>query len=77
MAERVNIYKIAGLSLLGFCAVSIGLNRADIGPMASQLASLCGAFAGALVGQVRRRSIHAVHQDEEVKEAIGNRNPTR
>lgn len=49
------IYRIAGLSLLGFCAVSIGVDRADIGPVAQQVAGFCGAFAGALAGRIRRR----------------------
>ena len=50
------IYKVAGLSLLGFCAVSIGVDRANIGPIATQVAGFCGAFAGALVAQAKRRS---------------------
>jgi hypothetical protein len=49
------IYKVAGLSLLGFCAVSIGVDRANIGPIATQVAGFCGAFAGALVAQARKR----------------------
>jgi hypothetical protein len=51
------IYKVAGLSLLGFCAVSIGLDRANVGPIASQAAGFCGAFLGALVAQRRKRSV--------------------
>jgi len=49
------IYKVAGLSLLGFCAVSIGVDRANIGPVASQVAGFCGAFLGALAAQRRKR----------------------
>jgi hypothetical protein len=50
------IYKVAGLSLLGFCAVSIGLDRANVAPIASQAAGFCGAFVGALVAHRRKRS---------------------
>jgi uncharacterized membrane protein YeaQ/YmgE (transglycosylase-associated protein family) len=50
------IYKVAGLSLIGFCAVSMGMDRANVGPLASQIAGFCGAFAGALVAQKRARS---------------------
>jgi len=51
------IYKVAGLSLLGFCAVSIGMDRANVGPIASQAAGFCGAFLGALAAQKRKRSV--------------------
>jgi hypothetical protein len=51
------IYKVAGLSLLGFCAVSVGLDRANVGPVASQAAGFCGAFVGALVAHRRKRSV--------------------
>jgi uncharacterized membrane protein YeaQ/YmgE (transglycosylase-associated protein family) len=51
------IYKVAGLSLLGFFAVSIGMDRANVGPIASQAAGFCGAFIGALAAQRRKRSV--------------------
>jgi hypothetical protein len=47
--------KVAGLSLVGFCAVSIGVDRVNVGPVASQLAGFCGAFLGGWVGARRRR----------------------
>jgi hypothetical protein len=50
------IYKVAGLSLIGFCAVSLGVDRANVGPVISQLAGFGGAFLGALVAQKRVRS---------------------
>src|SRR3954454_19287791 len=58
------IYKVAGLSLLRFCAVSIGVDRANVGPIASQVAGFCGAFLGALVAQRRQRSNVQLSQDE-------------
>jgi len=61
------IYKVAGLSLIGFCAVSMGMDRANVGPLASQLAGFCGAFAGALVAQKRARSAGRRGEDEPVK----------
>lgn len=54
--KNSKIYKVAGLSLFGFVAVSIGVDKANVGPLASQLAGFCGAFAGALVAQARRRA---------------------
>ena len=58
------IYKVAGLSLLGFCAVSIGVDRANVGPVASQVAGFCGAFLGAVVAQRRKRSVAQAPQSE-------------
>jgi hypothetical protein len=55
-AKSTNIYKVAGLSLLGFCAVSIGIDRANVGPVVSQVAGFCGAFAGALIAQRKKRT---------------------
>jgi uncharacterized membrane protein YeaQ/YmgE (transglycosylase-associated protein family) len=57
--KNAKILKIAGLSLVGFCAVSIGVDRANVGPVASQLAGFCGAFLGGWVGARRRRSAAA------------------
>jgi len=61
------IYKVAGLSLIGFCAVSMGMDRANVGPLASQVAGFCGAFVGALVAQKRARSAARRREDEPVK----------
>jgi uncharacterized membrane protein YeaQ/YmgE (transglycosylase-associated protein family) len=61
------IYKVAGLSLIGFCAVSMGMDRANVGPLASQVAGFCGAFVGALVAQKRARSAPHRHEDEPEK----------
>jgi uncharacterized membrane protein YeaQ/YmgE (transglycosylase-associated protein family) len=63
------IYKVAGLSLLGFCAVSIGLDRANVGPIASQAAGFCGAFVGALVAHRRKRSVPGAPKNELSKTA--------
>ncbi len=49
--NKSKILKVAGLSLAGFIAVSIGVDRANIGPVAQQVAGFCGAFAGALAAQ--------------------------
>jgi uncharacterized membrane protein YeaQ/YmgE (transglycosylase-associated protein family) len=54
--KNTKILKVAGLSLVGFCAVSIGVDRANIGPVASQIAGFCGAFVGGWVGARRKRS---------------------
>jgi uncharacterized membrane protein YeaQ/YmgE (transglycosylase-associated protein family) len=54
--NKSKIFKVAGLSLVGFIAVSIGVDRANIGPVAQQVAGFCGAFAGALAAQRRKRA---------------------
>jgi uncharacterized membrane protein YeaQ/YmgE (transglycosylase-associated protein family) len=61
------IYKVAGLSLIGFCAVSMGMDRANVGPLASQVAGFCGAFVGALIAQKRARSAGPRREDEPVE----------
>jgi hypothetical protein len=68
-ARRDKIYKVAGLSLLGFCAVSIGVDRANIGPVASQVAGFCGAFLGALAAQRHKRAAVEPPKDEVSKDA--------
>lgn len=46
--------KIAGASLLGFCALSLGADKVNLTPMASQLAGFVGAFLGSLAAQRHR-----------------------
>ena len=55
--NKSGMLKVAGLSLLGFCAVSIGVDRANIGPIASQIAGFSGALLGGLAA--RRRALAA------------------
>lgn len=45
------ISKIAGASLLGFCAVSLGVDKANLAPVVSQTAGFVGAFVGSLAAQ--------------------------
>ena len=66
--KNSKILKVAGLSLVGFCAVSIGVDRANIGPVASQIAGFCGAFLGGWVGARRRRSAVALQNQLPVSE---------
>lgn len=56
-AKKSGILKIAGLSLVGFCAVSIGVDRENVGPIASQIAGFCGAFLGGLAAHRRTRAL--------------------
>jgi hypothetical protein len=53
--KNSKILKVAGLSLVGFCAVSIGVDKANIGPLAQEVAGFCGAFVGGWIGARRRR----------------------
>lgn len=55
--KKSGILKVAGLSLVGFCAVSIGVDRENVGPIASQIAGFCGAFLGGLAAHRRTRAI--------------------
>jgi uncharacterized membrane protein YeaQ/YmgE (transglycosylase-associated protein family) len=64
------IYKVAGLSLIGFCAVSLGMDRANVGPLASQVAGFCGAFVGALVAQKRARVGERRDNNAETKNPV-------
>lgn len=54
--KRPGIWKVAGLSLVGFCAVSVAADRVNLGPIASEAAGFCGAFLGAWAG--RRSNQH-------------------
>jgi hypothetical protein len=47
------ISKIAGAGLLGFCAVSLGVDKANLAPVASQVAGFVGAFLGSMAAQRR------------------------
>ena len=69
------ILKIAGLSLVGFCAVSIGADRANVGPMASQIAGFCGAFLGALVAKRRKGSVTQMLDEQPQKAGTGPPHP--
>ena len=55
------IVKIAGLSLAGFVAASIGADKVNLNPLASQIAGFVGAFVGTLVG--RRREVRRAAPD--------------
>jgi hypothetical protein len=48
------IAKIAGLSLTGAVVASIAADKANLGPVASQLAGFAGAFIGSLVARGRK-----------------------
>ena len=47
------IAKIGGASLLGLCAVSLGVDKANLSPVVSQAAGFVGAFLGSLAAQRR------------------------
>jgi hypothetical protein len=65
MAKRSRIIKVAGLSLAGFCAVSLIADKVAISPETSQVAGYCGAFLGALVGRGRGRGWRSFRTLEE------------
>ena len=49
--DNSKILRIAGLSLAGFCAVSVGIDKVNVGPLTSQLAGFCGAFLGKIAAR--------------------------
>ena len=55
MPKTSRIMKVAGLSFVGFCAVSLAADKASLAPAAAQAAGFCGAFLGALVGRGKAR----------------------
>jgi hypothetical protein len=48
------ITKIAGVTLAGFVVASIAADKANLGPVLSQVAGFAGALAGTLVGRRKR-----------------------
>ncbi len=54
--NKSGILKIAGLSLVGFCAASIGMDRVNAGPIASQFAGFSGALLGGFAAYRRARA---------------------
>jgi hypothetical protein len=66
MAQTSKIIKVAGLSFVGFCAVSFAADKVAFGPEAAQIAGYCGAFLGALVGRGR-----SARRKETVAEIAG------
>ncbi len=55
MPKTSRIMKVAGLSFVGFCAVSLAADKASLAPAIAQVAGFCGAFVGALVGRGRAK----------------------
>jgi hypothetical protein len=53
MAKNSRIIKVAGFSLVGFCAVALAADKASLAPEVAQVAGFCGAFVGAIVGRGR------------------------
>ena len=62
------ITKVAGASLLGFCAVSLAADKISLNPLASQIAGFAGAFLGSLVAQTRARKKASAPTPESVQE---------
>ena len=50
------IAKVAGASLVGFCAVSLAADKVNVAPMLSQLAGFVGAFFGSLAASSATRT---------------------
>jgi hypothetical protein len=60
------MWKVAGWGLLGFCAVSVAADRVSVGPVASEVAGLCGAFLGAWAGRRSNPQQNAAAADAAV-----------
>jgi hypothetical protein len=68
------IAKIAGLSLTGVVVASIAADKANLGPVASQIAGFAGAFVGSLVAS-RRKSQETPAQPPDKDEDGGGSQP--
>jgi hypothetical protein len=69
--KRPGIWKVAGLSLVGFCAISVAADRVNLGPIASEVAGFCGAFLGALAGRRSNQKQKLPHDEStETKSEI-------
>jgi len=68
-ASRIS--KIAGLSLAGVVAASIAADKANLGPVASQIAGFAGAFIGTLVA--RRRTAKKTEATSPASDVDGSR----
>ena len=62
--KSLGIWEVAGLSLVGFCAVSVAADRVNLGPIASEVAGFCGAFLGALAGRRSNQRRNAARMAE-------------
>jgi hypothetical protein len=71
MPKPSRIMKVAGLSFVGFCAVSLVADKASLAPAIAQAAGFCGAFVGALVGRGRARRQGAGKKQGEAAPAEG------
>jgi hypothetical protein len=69
MPKVSRIMKVAGLSLAGFCAVSLVADKVISNPEASQVAGYCGAFLGALVGRGRAKKLRESQPEPSEKQA--------
>lgn len=63
-ARRIS--KIAGLSVIGFCAAAAVADKVNLNPMASQVAGFVGALAGTLVGRLRSKPAVAGKQEKMI-----------
>jgi hypothetical protein len=50
------ITKVAGASLLGFCALSLAADKLPLNPLASQIAGFAGAFLGSLFAKTSSKT---------------------
>ena len=59
------ITKVAGASLLGFCAVSLAADKLPLNPVASQVAGFAGAFLGSLAARIRSKGRRGVPSKDD------------
>jgi uncharacterized membrane protein YeaQ/YmgE (transglycosylase-associated protein family) len=57
------ITKVAGAGLVGFCAVSLVADKANVSNVLSQTAGFVGAFVGSLVASRRQSGSKREHTD--------------
>jgi hypothetical protein len=78
--KNSRMLKVAGLSFVGFCAVSLAADRVSLSPAVAQLAGFGGAFLGALSAKLhtpgKLKAIRRKETPPAVPEAVTVKTPT-
>jgi uncharacterized membrane protein YeaQ/YmgE (transglycosylase-associated protein family) len=67
------ITKVAGAGLVGFCAVSLVADKANVSNVLSQTAGFVGAFVGSLVASRRQSASKREDTDGPVSDGQGGK----
>ena len=65
------ITKVAGASLVGFVAITLAADKANVTPVVSQVAGFLGAFVGSLAASRRSGNTSADESKPDSDDAAG------